>query len=96
MTDAERYALIVAMRGEIAKRWGAWRETRKTYEKSNIIDQKRFDACARAALSIAEPIIRKDALLAAAEVAKGYADGQDKTVRALVISAALNKLSEAE
>jgi hypothetical protein len=62
MTDAEREALIKIMRGEIAKRWGAWRQTRKTYEKSNIIDQKRFDACARAALAVAEAPIRSDAL----------------------------------
>ena len=63
MTDDE---LIEKMRERIAATWGDGRVTRQTYATAGPVEQKRFDACARAALAIARPIIEREALEKAA------------------------------
>jgi hypothetical protein len=56
----------------------------------------RFDQSARAALSIAEPIIRRDALMEAANMVKESFEGACYEGMSRFIEAEIRKLSEAE
>lgn len=62
MTPEKERELIEAIRDGLIAAWSARRMTKKTYASAGTIERRRWDECARAALSIAAPILRNDAL----------------------------------
>jgi hypothetical protein len=69
MTPEQEADLIAGMRDAIAAAWGKDRITKKTYVTAETKERRRFDACARAALAIVEPVIRDEAFEEAALIA---------------------------
>jgi hypothetical protein len=62
MTPEKERELIEAIRDGLIAAWSARRMTKKTYASAGTIERRRWDECARAALSIAAPILRNEAL----------------------------------